>query len=121
MNRKPLVILSAILLALTLIALRATRARHAPQGAAVISVSGGIVGQMPLSIDNIFKGRGQSGPFELAVENNTVRMVSSTCEDGLCVKQGAIRSAGQSITCEANGVTVHLDGPTNNRTDVIAH
>ena len=121
MTRRRYIIMVMVLILLAFLVRRGILAGRTDRGIAVVSVGGGIVAQLPLSFDNTFRYRGTAGPFELAVQENTVRMVSSTCDDGLCVKQGAIRFAGQSISCEANGASVRLDGVINNNMDVIAH
>lgn len=44
------------------------------------------------------------------IEGETVRMVEASCPDQLCVRQGAIARAGQTIVCLPNQVVVTLTG-----------
>lgn len=109
------------LVALALLAQGLIHAHRAPGASAVVSVSGAMAGKLPLEKDTVFRGRGAEGPFELAIEGGAVRMVSSTCKDQLCVKQGAIRMAGQTIVCLPNEVSVHLEGGADGGMDAVAH
>lgn len=46
----------------------------------------------------------------ILIENNTVRITEADCPDGLCVGQGAISRAGQSIVCLPARVAVIIEG-----------
>ena len=88
---------------------------------ALISVSGVVVGQMPVDKDSTSRDHGALGPFVVECKNGEVRMLSSTCPDSLCVKQGAIRTAGQSIICLPNQVTITLNHNAEGGMDAVAH
>lgn len=107
------------MLAVALIAQRVVSTRREPAGLAVVSVSGEMVGKLQLDRDGTFKHTGAEGRFEVSCDDGEVRMVSSTCADGLCVKQGAIRMAGQTIVCLPNRVSIRLDGAANGGMDAV--
>jgi len=44
----------------------------------------------------------------LRIETGQILMQSSTCEDQLCVHQGAIAGEGASIVCLPNGVVIEI-------------
>lgn len=44
----------------------------------------------------------------VSIDNGFVYMESATCPDGLCVKQGRIKKAGESIICLPHKVVVRL-------------
>lgn len=46
----------------------------------------------------------------IIIENNTVRISEADCPDGLCVRQGVISRAGQSIVCLPARVAVTIEG-----------
>lgn len=50
------------------------------------------------------------GTNELHIEEGTVYLTDASCPDHLCVKQGAIRRAGESIVCLPNQVVIELRG-----------
>ena len=120
MKRRDYVIL-IVLLSLALISQRLLHAQREPAGVAVISVSGKVVGKMRLDIDGISKNQGMLGPFSLTCEKGAVRMLTSTCDDEFCIRQGAIRMAGQSIVCLPNQVTVALSSAADGGMDAVAH
>ncbi len=55
---------------------------------------------------------------EIQIENGKIRANNSTCHDKVCVKQGFIEKAGQTVACVPNGVVIvisgsfHVDGVT---------
>ena len=120
MKRRDYVVL-ILLLALALIAQRLLHGSREPAGVAVISVSGAVVGKSRLDMDSIARNVGAAGPFEAICEDGAMRMVFSACEDGLCVKQGAIRMSGQSIVCLPNQVSIVLQGAADGGMDAVSH
>lgn len=50
------------------------------------------------------------GVNELRIADGAVWLESANCPDRLCVKQGKIRYAGDSIICLPHGVVVELTG-----------
>lgn len=50
------------------------------------------------------------GVNELRIDDGAVWLESANCPDCLCVKQGKIRYAGESIICLPHGVVVELSG-----------
>lgn len=50
------------------------------------------------------------GVNELRIDDGAVWLESANCPDCLCVKQGKIRYAGESIICLPHGVVVELFG-----------
>lgn len=50
------------------------------------------------------------GTNRLCIKDGAAYIDYADCPDGLCVKQGKIRSAGRSIVCLPNRVTVTVAG-----------
>ena len=46
----------------------------------------------------------------IVIENETVYVKASSCKDKVCMHQGKIRSAGQTITCLPQRVFIQLEG-----------
>ena len=44
----------------------------------------------------------------LKIEDHKIRMISATCPDHLCIKQGAINKKGQSIICLPHKLIVEV-------------
>lgn len=93
----------------------------APAGAALVQVAGKSLAELPLGAERRFEGQGAEGPFEVEVGGGEARMVRSTCPDQLCVKQGSIHRAGQSITCLPNRVTITLTGEDERALDAVVY
>lgn len=47
---------------------------------------------------------------EIKAENGKVCVISSTCHDKVCVKEGFIKRAGETIACVPNGVVITISG-----------
>jgi hypothetical protein len=76
----------------------------------VIKVSKNTYKEIPLSEDDEFEIQTENGSNTVLIENNTIKITSATCTDGLCMKQGAISKVGQSIICLPNQVIIEIKG-----------
>ena len=118
MKRIDIMVLAS-LLAIALIWQGVLFARRKPAVALVVSASGENLTTAFLDQDGTFAQNGALGPFEVAWSGGAAHMVSSTCPDELCVKQGAIRMAGQSIVCIPNQVSILLEGDAPGGVDAV--
>lgn len=57
------------------------------------------------------------GGCEIFADSSGVRFVSSCCEDGLCVKRGTMKRAGDTMACVPERVVVSLYGDSNTHID----
>ena len=73
---------------------------------AVIAVDGEVILKVPLDTDWVYTVTYGDGHNDIIVENGTVRILDADCPRQLCVKQGAIRNAGQIIVCLSHHLTV---------------
>ncbi|MDO4287381.1 MAG: NusG domain II-containing protein [Eubacteriales bacterium] len=91
-------------------------------GAIVVVRAGGEqIAEFPLRKDTTYTIEGIGGTNELVIENGTARLKDASCPDQLCVHQGTIQYAGESIICLPNQVTVTIEGETeDNGVDIIA-
>ena len=77
-----------------------------PGAHAVVTVDGRTVLQVPLDRDYVYTVTDGEWSSSIVVENGTVRVAEADCPRQLCVKQGAIRNAGQVIVCLPHHLTV---------------
>ena len=77
---------------------------------AVVSVNGEEVGRYPLSEDREEVIETKYGRNVLVIKNGCADMTDATCPDGLCVRQRAASSTGETIVCLPNKVTVTIVG-----------
>ncbi|MDO4174321.1 MAG: NusG domain II-containing protein [Eubacteriales bacterium] len=91
-------------------------------GATVVVRTGGeTVAEFPLDEDRSYTIEGIGGTNTLVIADGTARLEDATCPDQLCVHQGAIQYAGESIICLPNQVTVTIEGETEDTgVDVVA-
>lgn len=76
----------------------------------VVRVSGQNIASFPIEVDRIYTIEGKSGHTnKLIIKNGSVWIETASCPDELCVKQGKIRNAGQSIVCLPNRVVVEIE------------
>lgn len=55
----------------------------------------------------------------IVIADNTVRVISSSCPDGICENFGVIRSQGESIICMPNKLIITIVGEDLLEYDVI--
>lgn len=63
---------------------------------------------VPLSKNKVINVNGLEGKVVVQIQNRTVRVVSSRCENQICVKTGEIKSPGPMIICAPNQVMVRI-------------
>ncbi len=76
----------------------------------VIRQNGEVIAELPLMENTAYRVE-TDGHYNLVViEEGTVRVKEADCKNQLCVKQGAIKFAGQSIICLPHAVVVEISG-----------
>lgn len=77
----------------------------------VVSVDGVEVEFYPLSVNGQYELKGVNGGTNiLCIEDGKAYLISATCPDHLCVKQGAISFDGETITCLPNRISIVVTG-----------
>ena len=85
-----------------------------------VRVDGEPVMELPLGEDTrIMLGEGEH-TNTLLIENGTARVVEASCPDQICVNQGAVRYAGESIVCLPHKLVVTVEGGRANDVDATA-
>ncbi|MDY4954434.1 MAG: NusG domain II-containing protein [Candidatus Onthomonas sp.] len=85
------------------------RLTRPPAATVVVKVGGMLRASYSLMEDRVVTITGVGGGTnELHIEAGTVYLTEATCPDHLCVRQGVIRRAGESIVCLPNQVVVEL-------------
>ncbi|MBJ6799791.1 NusG domain II-containing protein [Geomonas propionica] len=77
---------------------------------AVVTVRGKTVRVIELPSRGIFVLQGRSGPAKLEVAGMRIRMREAHCPGGICLRQGWIRRAGESIICVPGEIAIHIEG-----------
>ena len=118
-HRNELLLVAALLLLGGALALFLWLTRQAG-GTVAVRINGELVMELPLSEDTqIVLGEGEH-TNTLVIEGGRARVVEASCPDKICVGQGAVQYAGESIVCLPHRlvITVHggssgvLDGST---------
>ena len=85
-----------------------------------VQMDGEVVMELPLSEDaRIVLGEGEHTNI-LVIENGTAQMVEASCPDQICVNQGAVQYAGESIVCLPHRLVVTVEGGQMNDVDATA-
>ncbi|MBD5084726.1 MAG: NusG domain II-containing protein [Clostridiales bacterium] len=85
-----------------------------------VRVDGELLMELPLSEDTqVALGEGEH-TNTLVIENGTARVVEASCPDQICVNQGAVRYAGESIVCLPHKLVVTVEGGQANDVDATA-
>ena len=112
-----LLILALLLLAAGVwLVLRLTRQAG---GSVRVSVDGAAVAVFPLDADRVWTWE-ETGVNVLRIENGKAAIVSADCPDKLCVGQGEICYAGESIVCLPHRLTVTVEGAAEGGFDAVA-
>ncbi len=99
------------LLAIALVLAVLTWALRAPGRTAVVRVDGEVLASFPLEEDRTYRiETADGGENLLVIEDGSARLTGANCPDHLCVNQGAIRYAGDSIICLPHGVVIEITG-----------
>ncbi|MCD7734713.1 MAG: NusG domain II-containing protein [Clostridiales bacterium] len=87
----------------------------------VIRQDGAVVATLPLEEDAVYTVQGEDGAVNrVVIEDGAVYMEEASCPDRLCVKQGNIRYAGDSLICLPNRVVVEITGQDELGLDAVA-
>lgn len=114
-----LLLIAAVCLAAVLAALFFFGKNSAPAAYAVIELDGREQERLPLSKDQEICVEGQGGYNVVSVSDGEVRVLDADCPDGLCVRQGRIRHAGQSIVCLPHRLSVRLEAEETGGLDAV--
>jgi len=80
---------------------------------AVVTSQGKIVRKMEFSdsrAGETYSLPGRLGPVTVELQGRRIRMLDAPCPGKLCVKQGWIEHAGQSIVCIPSEIMIHISG-----------
>ncbi len=85
-----------------------------------VSVNGREICTLSLDEDTEYEIQGFISKNILIIENGGARMKEAGCPDKLCVKQGEISKAGESIICLPNRIIVSVEGGEESGIDATA-
>lgn len=85
-----------------------------------VSVNGSEICTLNLDEDTEYEIQGFISKNILIIENGKARMKEAGCPDKLCVKQGDISKAGESIICLPNRIIVSVEGGEESGIDATA-
>lgn len=89
-------------------------------GTVRVQVDGETVMELPLHQDaRVVLGEDRH-TNTLVIENGTARVIEADCPDQVCVRQGAVQYAGESIVCLPHRLVVTVEGSRTNDVDAAA-
>ncbi|MCR4902908.1 MAG: NusG domain II-containing protein [Butyrivibrio sp.] len=103
-------ILLLSMIALGVLLLLLVRLKSTDGTMVVVTIDGSEYGRYDLSEDQSFVIEVDAGYNTLVIENGECFLEDADCPDKLCVKQGRISKAGQSIICLPHRVVVSVVG-----------
>ena len=81
-------------------------------GTVSVQINGKVVMELPLNEDTELVLGGREHTNTLVIEGGKARIVEASCPDRICVRQGAVQYAGESIVCLPHKLVVTVeDGP----------
>jgi len=107
-----------LLLSLLLMAALYSRFSFFPESTktvqAVISVQGAVDRRISLPVEtrSSFPVMGRVGPSVVEIDGGRLRMLEALCPGRVCVNQGWIEHAGESIICIPGEIVIRIEGAT---------
>lgn len=89
-------------------------------GSVSVTVDGEPVMELPLGKDAEVEIGGGAHTNVLVIKDGTAQVVEASCPDQICIRQGAVRYAGESIVCLPNRLIVTVEGGQENGVDGMA-
>ncbi len=86
----------------------------------LIRIDGEVTEKFPLAENRHYKLVNDYGENDIYIENFKVYVKSSDCKNKVCVKQGKINRAGESIICLPHHLSIEITGEKDDDIDVIA-
>ena len=115
-HRNDLLLAAALLLLSGALALFLWITRQAG-GTVTVQIDGKTVMELPLNKDTeLVLGEGEH-TNTLVVRGGTARVAEASCPDRLCVGQGSIQYAGESIVCLPHRLVITVQGGAGNGLD----
>ena len=78
-----------------------------------------IIARYPLTENRVYRINGNVGPMDIAVKNKTVRVLSATCAQHLCMHTGSISKTGQQIVCAPNHIIIEIHAAQKDTLDAV--
>lgn len=91
----------------------------AGSGAIIIRGEGGFEETVAAGGSGTFVVPGPVGETVVVVEDGVAHVESSDCRHQICVNMGRIRAPGELIACVPNGVTVVIEGRSEDGPDAV--
>ncbi len=108
----------AIAIAVAVTVLAAATAYGTPVSNPIVQIrAGGKILLYPLNTDRVIAPLDDPESCRIAIESDTVRVVSSNCPQRICVSMGAINSSGQWIACLPHKVFIDFVAGPAGRVD----
>lgn len=86
-------------------------------GTVSVQMDGQVLMELPLDRDaELVLGEG-AHTNTLVIEGGKARIAGATCPDRICVRQGAVQYAGESIVCLPHKLVITVQGGTDNGVD----
>ena len=95
------------------------RATRQDGGVVSVQVDGETLMELPLSGDTRLELGSGEHTNVLVIENGTARVAEASCPDQVCVRQGAVRYAGESIVCLPHRLVITVEGGAINDVDAV--
>lgn len=111
MKKRDLIVILCALLAAGILFLISQLSLGGEMATVVATLDGEEVLRKPLAVAGTYEIRQEDGSVNvIAVEAGAAYMQEANCRDGLCIRQGRMKSAAKSIVCLPHKLVVQLSG-----------
>ena len=119
--KKADMVLVAVILGIAAISLFMGKAIKKDGNSVVVSLDGAKVAEYSLDEDATYEISGFDGGYNtLVIKDGVAYLTEADCPDKLCVKQGKIKKAGETIVCLPHKVVIEVVGKEEAEVDAVS-
>lgn len=121
MKKKDIIIIAVLLVCAAALYIISQASFGTAASTVVATLDGKEVLRRPLAVENTYEIAQPDGSVNvIAVKDGAVFMQEANCRDGLCIRQGKMRSGAKTIVCLPHKLVVQLtgDAPVSDDSDL---
>ena len=117
-TKKRDIVLAAVLLIIGIAGVLIVKYGLKPGSTADVYIDDKLVKTLDLSVDDVYTFQSDKGSNTVEVRDGAVSMKSADCPDKVCVRMGAKKRNGETITCLPHKLVIEVHGGQEQEVDI---